>query len=58
MNDTKCKIEKFIVYINEFDKYDENNEPICRNLNCNSKVCKPFRKYCSKKCNKEFFKMV
>jgi hypothetical protein len=47
MNDKKCNIEKFIVYINEFDKYDENNEPICRNLNCNRRVCKPFRKYCS-----------
>ncbi|MBA3976658.1 MAG: hypothetical protein H0X50_00490 [Nitrosopumilus sp.] len=47
---------KFIVYINEFDKYDENSEPLCRNLNCNNKVCKPFRKYCSKKCNNEFNK--
>jgi 5-methylcytosine-specific restriction endonuclease McrA len=56
MNDKKCNIEKFIVYINEFDKYDENNEPICRNLNCNRRVCKPFRKYCSKKCNKDFSK--
>jgi 5-methylcytosine-specific restriction endonuclease McrA len=56
MNDKKCNIEKFIVYINEFDKYDENNEPICRNLNCNRRVCKPFRKYCSKKCNRDFSK--
>jgi 5-methylcytosine-specific restriction endonuclease McrA len=56
MNDKKCNIEKFIVYINEFDKYDENNEPICRNLNCTRRVCKPFRKYCSKKCNKDFSK--
>lgn len=56
MNDKKCNIEKFIVYINEFDKYDENNEPICRNLKCTRRVCKPFRKYCSKKCNKDFSK--
>jgi 5-methylcytosine-specific restriction endonuclease McrA len=56
MNDKKCNIEKFIVYINEFDKYDENNEPICRNLDCNRRVCKPFRKYCSKKCNRDFSK--
>ncbi len=47
---------KYIVYIKEFDKYDENSEPLCRNLNCNNKVCKPYRKYCSKKCNKEFTK--
>ncbi|MER5175120.1 MAG: hypothetical protein ABJB76_08365 [Candidatus Nitrosocosmicus sp.] len=54
MNSAKDKIENFIVYINEFDKYNEIHEPICRNLNCNNKVCKPFRKYCSKKCSKEF----
>jgi 5-methylcytosine-specific restriction endonuclease McrA len=48
--------KKFIVYIGEFDKYDENKEPICRNHNCRNKICKPFRKYCSKKCNKEFTK--
>ena len=54
MNSAKDKIENFIVYINEFDKYNEINEPICRNLNCNNRVCKPFRKYCSKKCCKEF----
>ena len=54
MNTPKDKTEKFIVYINEFDKFDEKKEPICRNINCNLKVCKPYRKYCSKKCNKEF----
>ncbi|MBA3751059.1 MAG: hypothetical protein H0X03_09265 [Nitrosopumilus sp.] len=53
---TKDKIKKFIVYINEFDKFDENNEPVCRNNECIKKVCKPFRKYCSKKCSKEFSK--
>ena len=54
MNTPKDKTEKFIVYINEFDKFDEKNEPICRNIDCKNKVCKPYRKYCSKKCNKEF----
>jgi 5-methylcytosine-specific restriction endonuclease McrA len=56
MNDTEGRNEKFIVYINEFDKYDENSEPICRNINCTNRVCKPFRKYCSKRCNKDFSK--
>lgn len=56
MNTPKDKTEKFIVYINEFDKYNEKKEPICRNNNCNLKVTKPFRKYCSKKCSKEFSK--
>ncbi len=56
MNNTEGKNEKFIVYINEFDKYDENSEPICRNINCTNRVCKPFRKYCSKRCNKDFSK--
>ena len=51
---SKSKAQRFIVYIKEFDKYDENNEPLCRNLNCISKVCKPYRKYCSKTCSKEF----
>jgi 5-methylcytosine-specific restriction endonuclease McrA len=54
MKDIKNKSERFIVYINEFDKFNENNEPICRNIDCINKVCKPFRKYCSKKCNKAF----
>jgi 5-methylcytosine-specific restriction endonuclease McrA len=56
MNNTEGRNEKFIVYINEFDKYDENSEPICRNINCTNRVCKPFRKYCSKRCNKDFSK--
>jgi 5-methylcytosine-specific restriction endonuclease McrA len=54
MKDIKNKSERFIVYINEFDKFNENNEPICRNIDCKNKVCKPFRKYCSKKCCKDF----
>ncbi len=45
---------RFIVYIGEFDKYDENGDALCRNANCINKVNKPYRKYCSKKCNKEF----
>jgi 5-methylcytosine-specific restriction endonuclease McrA len=53
---TKPKNQKFIVYINEFDKFDVNNEPICRNIDCKNKVCKPYRKYCSKKCNREFLR--
>ena len=56
MDTPKKKIERFIVYINEFDKYNEKNETVCRNNNCNLKVNKPFRKYCSKKCSKEFSK--
>ena len=51
---SKYKAKRFIVYIKEFDKFNENNEPLCRNLNCTNKVCKPYRKYCSKKCSKEF----
>ena len=56
VKDTKPKNQKFIVYINEFDKFDVNNEPICRNIDCKNKVCKPYRKYCSKKCNREFLR--
>ncbi len=51
---SKYKAKRFIVYIKEFDKFNENKEPLCRNLNCTNKVCKPYRKYCSKKCSKEF----
>lgn len=54
MKDQKIKNDKFIVYINEFDKYDEKNESLCRNINCKNKISKPFRKYCSKRCNIEF----
>ncbi len=53
---SSAKAEKFILYIKEFDKFDENGSPVCRNNNCSNKVCKPFRKYCSKKCSKEFSK--
>ena len=34
VKDTKPKNQKFIVYINEFDKFDVKNEPICRNIDC------------------------
>src|SRR5215211_1652155 len=45
---------KKIVYIQEFDKYDKNGKLLCRNINCNKYPQSPYRKYCSKKCNKEF----
>ncbi|VFJ12549.1 HNH endonuclease [Candidatus Nitrosocosmicus franklandus] len=44
----------FIVYIREFDKIDEQGIQRCRNLKCMEPVCKPFKKYCSRKCSKEF----
>jgi 5-methylcytosine-specific restriction endonuclease McrA len=47
---------KLIVYINEFDKIDGLGNPQCRNSNCNNLVCKPFRKYCSRVCSKQFTK--
>jgi len=50
------KILKFIVYINEFDRIDEEGKLKCRNNNCENLVCKPFRKYCSRKCSKDFTK--
>ncbi len=55
-NNTSNKINKFILYIKEFDKFDTDGNPICRNNNCFNKVCKPFRKYCSRKCSREFSK--
>ena len=45
---------KNIVYIREFDKYDITGKTMCRNTGCNNLIRPPFRKYCSKKCNKEF----
>ena len=50
------KILKFIVYINEFDRINEEGKLKCRNNNCENLVCKPFRKYCSRKCSKDFTK--
>jgi 5-methylcytosine-specific restriction endonuclease McrA len=48
------KILRLIVYINEFDKLDEEGNQKCRNNDCKNLVCKPFRKYCSRKCSVEF----
>jgi 5-methylcytosine-specific restriction endonuclease McrA len=48
------KTIKKIVYIQEFDKYDNNGKLLCRNTHCNEYPRLPYRKYCSKKCNKEF----
>lgn len=50
------RISNFIVYIHEFDKFDESGNQKCRNHNCMKSVCKPFRKYCSKKCSIQFTK--
>lgn len=50
------KIVKFIVYIHEFDKFDESGNQKCRNHNCIQSVCKPFKKYCSRKCSSQFTK--
>lgn len=47
---------RLIVYINEFDKVDDLGNPQCRNNNCYNPVCKPFRKYCSLQCSKQFTK--
>ena len=43
-----------IVYIEEFDKYDSKGKLLCRNTHCNDYPKSPYRKYCSKKCNKDF----
>lgn len=48
------KILRLIVYINEFDKLDKEGNQKCRNNDCKNLVCKPFRKYCSRKCSVEF----
>ena len=47
---------KQIVYIGEFDKYDNNGNTICRNTGCFRPITPPFRKYCSKECNRQFEK--
>jgi 5-methylcytosine-specific restriction endonuclease McrA len=47
-------ILRLTVYINEFDRLDEEGKQKCRNNNCEKLVCKPFRKYCSRKCSVEF----
>jgi 5-methylcytosine-specific restriction endonuclease McrA len=43
-----------IVYIKEFDKRDIDGSLLCRNIGCENHPRSPYRKYCSKKCNKEF----
>ena len=48
------RILRLVVYINEFDKLDEEGKQKCRNNSCENFVCKPFRKYCSRKCSVEF----
>ena len=48
------KILKLIVYINEFDRINKEGKQKCRNNDCENLVCKPFRKYCSRKCSMEF----
>ncbi|ALI36809.1 hypothetical protein NMY3_02618 [Candidatus Nitrosocosmicus oleophilus] len=48
------RILRLVVYINEFDRLDEEGNQKCRNNNCEKFVCKPFRKYCSRKCSVEF----
>lgn len=48
------KILRLTVYINEFDRLGEDGKQKCRNKDCQKFVCKPFRKYCSKKCSVEF----
>ena len=48
------RILRLVVYINEFDRLDEEGKQKCRNNYCENFVCKPFRKYCSRKCSVEF----
>jgi 5-methylcytosine-specific restriction endonuclease McrA len=48
------KILRLIVYVNEFDRIDKEGKQKCRNNDCENLVCKPFRKYCSRKCSVEF----
>lgn len=45
---------KHIVYIGEFDKYDNKGNTMCRNTGCFKLITPPFRKYCSKECNRQF----
>jgi 5-methylcytosine-specific restriction endonuclease McrA len=48
------KILRLIVYINEFDRINKEGKQKCRNNDCENLVCKPFRKYCSRKCSVDF----
>ena len=48
------RILRLVVYINEFDRLDEEGKQKCRNNYCENFVCKPFRKYCSRECSVEF----
>lgn len=48
------KILRLIVYINEFDRINNEGKQKCRNNDCENLVCKPFRKYCSRKCSVDF----
>ena len=48
------KSSKIIVYIREFDKYDDLGKMLCRNTQCSSYPRAPYRKYCSKKCSSTF----
>ena len=45
---------KKIVYIEEFDKRDIEGNLLCRNIGCVNHPELPYRRYCSKKCNREF----
>jgi 5-methylcytosine-specific restriction endonuclease McrA len=54
--DKSKKFLNLVVYINEFDRIDEEGKQKCRNNDCENLICKPFRKYCSRKCSKEFTK--
>src|SRR5688500_1996898 len=52
--DKSKKFLNLVVYINEFDRIDEEGKQKCRNNDCENLICKPFRRYCSRKCSKEF----
>lgn len=54
MINTVNKTLKRIVYIREFDKYDNNGKLLCRNIQCTKYPQPPYKKYCSKECNKGF----
>jgi 5-methylcytosine-specific restriction endonuclease McrA len=48
------KSSKMFVYIREFDKYDDSGKLLCRNTICFNYPESPYRRYCSKKCSKDF----
>jgi 5-methylcytosine-specific restriction endonuclease McrA len=54
MSLTPQKNPKLIVYINEFARYDSQGKLLCRNRSCENYPKFPYRKYCSKKCNRDF----